>query len=150
MTGVQREPNTAQGRLERFKGVTSGMGARIGGNILNHGFIAFDSYSRIKDGESAPVAVGKALLTNAAFSLIPGGIVGAMAVGAVMAAPEIMNQLDAGAGAIGSKKNQFGGNYQQTESQMAMMQSGLSNMQNARTHYARRMANHASGAQKVY
>ncbi|MED1301889.1 hypothetical protein P4388_31460 [Bacillus thuringiensis] len=150
MAGVQREPNTAQSRVDRLRSAKSGVGTRIGGNILNHGFIAFDSYSRIKDGESAPVAVGKALLTNAAFSLVPGGIVGAMAVGAVMAAPEIMNQLDVAAGVMNQKKKQFGGNFQQTESQMSMMQTGLSNMQNARTHFARRMANHAAGAQKVY
>lgn len=122
----------------------------IGGGILNYGFIGVDSVMRMKDGEAAPIAVGKAVLTNAAFSLIPGGIVGAMGVMALAAAPEIMNQMDHATGALGAKKQQFGGKFQQSESQVGMMRQGLGNMQNAQTHAVRRMANHARGAQRVY
>lgn len=147
MAGTQNSPNTPHGRMDQLKKV----GSRFGGNILNHGFIAFDAYSRIKEGESAPVALGKAMLTNAAFSLIPGGILGFAAIGAAMAAPEVMNQLDQASGAINAKKASFsGGKFQQTESQMALMQTGLTKMQGARTQFARSMANHARGAQKVY
>jgi hypothetical protein len=138
----------ANGNIDNLK--KKSVGARIGGNVLNYGFIGVDSYMRIKDGESAPVAVGKALLTNAAFSLIPGGIVGAMGVMGAMAAPEVMNQMDRAAGGLGAKKKQFVGNFEQSETQVAMMQQGLGRMQDARSHAVRRMANHARGAQKVY
>lgn len=125
-------------------------GFKMGGGLLNYAFIAGDSALRMKDGEAAPVAVGKALLTNAAFSLLPGGILGAVAIGAVMAAPEMMSQLDRSVNVLNSKKQQFGGNFKETEAQVSLMQTGLGNMQNARTHAARRMANHARGAQRVY
>jgi hypothetical protein len=146
LAGTQKEPVNATGNINDLKKKSM----RIGGGVLNYGFIGVDSYMRIKDGENPALAVGKAVLTNAAFSLIPGGIVGALAVGAVASAPEVMNQLDVAAGKIDSKKQQFGGNFQETGTQLNMMQNGLGNMQNARMHATRRMANHARNAQKVY
>jgi hypothetical protein len=145
MTGMT-EPSNAQSRMDQLRKVKG----KLGGNILNHGFIAFDSISRVKSGENIPTAVGKAVLTNAAFSMIPGGIVGGMAVMAAMAAPEMMNALDAAAGKLNAKKQQFGGNFQESEVQMNMMQQGMGKMQNARMQATRSMANHARGAQKVY
>lgn len=146
MAGTQRSPVNGAGNVNELKK----KGLRMGGNVLNYGFIGVDAAMRIKSGENAVVAVGKSVLTNAAFSLIPGGIVGAAAVMAVASTPEIMNQLDQAAGNLNNKKQQFGGNFQQTESQLNMMQTGLGNMQNARMHATRRMANHARNAQKVY
>jgi hypothetical protein len=146
MAGTQQSPPTAGGNINDLQK----KGLRMGGGLLNYGFIGVDSAMRMKNGESAPVAVGKALLTNAAFSLIPGGIVGATAVMAVASAPEIMNQLDRAAGGLNAKKQQFGGNFQESESQLQMMQTGVGKMQDARMHATRRMANHARNAQKVY
>lgn len=146
MAGTQQSTQNGQGSINQLQK----KGFRMGGSMLNYGFIGVDSFMSMKEGESAPVAVGKALLTNAAFSLLPGGIMGAVAIGAVASAPEIMNQLDRATGALDAKKRQFGGNFQESETQMMMMQQGLGNMQNARTHAVRRMANHARGAQKVY
>jgi alanine dehydrogenase len=139
MAGTQRAPSNIKGTI-----------AKMGGNVFNYGFIGVDTFSRIKSGESAPVAIGKALLTNAAFSLIPGGIVGVAAIGVAMAAPEIINQMDAAAGNLNNKKKQFGGNFQESETQMMSLQNNVSSMQNARMQATRRMANHARGAQKVY
>ena len=146
MAGTQKSPTMAQGNIYELQK----KGLRLGGSLLNYGFIGLDSALRIKDGESAPVALGKALLTNAAFSLLPGGLPTMLGLMAVQAAPEIMNQLDVAAGAINAKKRQFGGNFQETESQLTMLQQGLTKMQNARMQAARVMANHARGAQKVY
>lgn len=137
---------TAQGQADQLQKKKSG----IGGRILNHGFIGVDTYMRVKDGENLPMAVGKAVLTNAAFSLLPGGIVGGIAVMGAMAAPEIMNAMDGAAGNLNAKKQQFGGDFQESRTQMRSMQTGLNNMQNARMHATKSMANHARGAQRVY
>lgn len=147
MGAIRKPPINAKGNINKLKKL--GKAGTLGG-IANVAFVGIDSSMRMQDGESAPVAVGKALLTNAAFSLIPGGIYGAIAVGAATAVPEVMNQLDAAASNLGSKKQQFGGNFQETESQLTMMQQGISRMQNARMQVTRQMANHARGAQKVY
>lgn len=146
MAGTPTGPNNSQGNIDQLK--KKGMG--MGGRLMNHGFIGLDTFMRVKDGEKLPVALGKAVLTNAAFSLIPGGIVGGMAAMAVMSAPDMMNQLDQATSALGAKKQQFGGNFQESETQMYMMQQGLGRMQDARMQATRRMANHARGAQKVY
>lgn len=140
------EVGNPENRIDELTKKKSG----IGGRLLNHGFIAFDSFMRVKDGESIPVAVGKAVLTNAAFSMLPGGIVGGMALMAVASAPEVMNQLDAAASGLNAKKQQFGGNFQQTEAQMNLLQSGVGNMQSARAQVVRSMSGHARNAQQVY
>jgi hypothetical protein len=146
MAGTLNSPTNAEGRTDQLKK----QGFKVGGNILNHGFIGLDTFMRVKDGEKLPVALGKAVLTNAAFSLIPGGIVGGMAVMAAMSAPQMINTMDQAAGKINAKKQQFGGNFQQSETQFNMMQRGLGNMQNARLQATKSMANHARGAQRVY
>lgn len=145
MAGTQPVPNNSQGNIHRLKK----MGGSFGGP-LNVAFVGVDSAMSMKDGDSAPVAVGKALLTNAAFSLIPGGILGVAALGAAAATPQIKVALDGAARNISAKSQQFGGNFQESESQVAMMQQGIGQMQNARMHATRQMANHARGAQKVY
>lgn len=116
---------------------------RIGG-------IAYGTYSRMKAGDSASVALGKTILSKAAVSLIPGAAITVNTIKAIRTVPKIFNKLDATIGAIDSKKSQFGGGFKQSESQVAMMQVDLSNMQNARNHLVKSMANHAAGAQKVY
>lgn len=146
MAGALPPPKNAEGNINDLQKNK----LRLGGNLLNHGFIGLDTYMRVKDGENLPVALGKAVLTNAAFSLIPGGIVGAMGVMAVASAPQIMNMMDQAASNIGAKNQQFGGNFQESEAQMNMLQSGLGKMQDARMMATRRMANHARNAQRVY
>ncbi|MCY8577157.1 hypothetical protein MOD24_15005 [Bacillus haynesii] len=147
MGAIPRPPINAKGSINKLKRL--GKAGTLGG-IANVAFVGIDSGMRMQEGESAPVAVGKSLLTNAAFSLIPGGIYGALAIGAATAVPEIMNQLDQAASNLNAKKQQFGGNFQETESQLTMMQQGITRMQNARMQVTRQMANHARGAQKVY
>ncbi|MCD7910980.1 hypothetical protein KC480_05500 [Bacillus velezensis] len=142
MGAIRKPPVNAKGGINKLRKL--GKAGALGG-IANVAFVGIDSSMRMQDGESAPVAVGKALVTNAAFSLIPGGIYGAVAVGVATAAPEIMNQLDTAAANLDSKKKQFGGNFQESEPQLTMMQQGISRMQ-----ITRQMANHARGAQKVY
>ncbi len=145
MAGVQKSPNNANGNMHRLKK----FGGTLGGP-LNVAFVGLDSAMSMREGDNAAVAVGKALLTNAAFSLIPGGIVGAGVLGAAMAAPHIKNQMDQAAGNLNQKKQSFGGSFRETESQLTMMQQGIGRMQDARMHATRQMANHARGAQKIY
>lgn len=147
MAGTQQQPTNAHGRMDQLKKKNFSV---LGGSILNYGFIGVDSYMRIKEGESAPVAVGKALLTNAFYTMLPGGIAGALAFEGAKAAPEMMMALDQAASGVGAKKQQFGGNFQSTEAQQMMLQSGAQNMHSARMHAARKMASHARGAQRVY
>lgn len=119
-------------------------------NGLDYAFIGFESRSRMKEGDSLPVAVGKAVLTDAAFSLLPGGIYGAIALGVISATPHVLNALDGARQSLNAKKSQFGGNFEHTPAQVSMIQTGMTNMQNARMHATRQMANHARGAQRVY
>lgn len=147
MPGTKDPSINAHGNVDdlRRKG-----GMNLAGNALNYGFIGLDSYMNMKDGKSAPVAIGQAVLTNAAFAMMPGGLLGGIGLMAVASAPEFMNQLDGARGRLSNKKQNFGGDFENTQSQMALMQQGLGNMQNARTHANRAMANHARGAQRVY
>lgn len=146
MAGALKEATTPEGRLDKLKKAKG----KIGGSILNHGFIGLDTFMRVKDGEKLPVALGKAVLTNAAFSMLPGGIIGGMAVMGAMAAPEMVKQLDQAAGGLNAKKQQFGGNFQESEAQFGMLQRGVGSMHSARLQATKVMANHARGAQKVY
>ncbi len=145
MAGAQQPPNNANGNIHKLKK----FGSSLGGP-LNVAFVGVDSAMSMKEGDNAAVAVGKALLTNAAFSLIPGGIVGAGILGAAMAAPQIKDQMDQAAGNLNKKKQSFASTFQETESQLTMMQQGIGRMQDARMHATRQMANHARGAQKIY
>lgn len=151
MAGVQEYPRTAKGRIHELDQIQKKKKLSIlGGGVLNYGLIGIDTYMNLKEGDSAPVAVGKALLTNAAFSLIPGGVPMALGLSAVAAAPSIMNALDQASFSMTQAKQSFRSDFQSTESQISMLQTGLTNMQDARTHAVRQMANHARGAQKVY
>lgn len=128
----------------------SGMAKKLAGGALSYGFIGVDSYMRMKDGESAPVAVGKAVLTNAAFSLLPGGIIGAVALGGIMAAPAMASEMNRAARGMNGQKQMFHNNFQETTSQVNMLQTGMSRMNDSRTQLTRQMANHARGAAKAY
>src|SRR5690625_1212647 len=65
---------------------------------LGVGFVGVDSYLRMKEGESAPVAVGKALMTNALWAMAPGGLIGGVAigvgVGVAQALPDMINAAE--------------------------------------------------------
>ena len=137
--------------------VRSGKG--IGGTIskvLGPTFIGVDTISRVKDGESVPVALGKALATNAAFSLIPGGMLGGVAVmgafTAIQAAPMVGRAVEAKQAQMGQKGMTFGGasDFIGNEAQENMLQQGLTQMDAAANHGLKRMMGHARGAHNTY
>lgn len=114
------------------------------------GMVAFDSYSRIKNGENAAVAIGKAALTNAAWGMVPGGFLAMGAMAAVSMTPEIIRMTDAAKAGIRQKSSMFGGGFTQNEGQMYMQQVGLQNATNARNTASGIMSRHARGASKSY
>ncbi len=113
------------------------------GSVLGYGMIGVDAYTRIKDGENPIAAVGKAALTNAMWSMLPGGIVGALAVQAAGAAPEIMNQLDGARKELNSKKGNWGGNFEATEASQNMANMDAQSMDQSRAELTRAMAGYA-------
>lgn len=118
--------------------------------VLGGGFVAFDAYSRIKDGENAAVAIGKAALTNAAWNLMPGGLLAMAAVAGAQMAPEIVRMTDAAKAGISQRGSMFGGGYTQNEGQVFMQQMGMNNAMNARQTASAIMSKHARGASKSY
>lgn len=141
----QLPPSSGKASINKLNKVNGALGI---------GFVGLDSYMRMKEGESAPAAVGKALLTNAVWAMAPGGLVGGLAIGvgaaAVQLAPEIVQSVDEKKARLHSNRNRFGSNYQSTQAQQAMQYEGINQIQQARQHVTAQMANHARGAQRVY
>lgn len=124
--------------------------------VLGPGFVGVDTIMRVKDGESVPVALGKALVTNAAFNMIPGGMVGGIAVmagiSAIQAAPAISRAIEAKQAKMGQKGMTFGGasKFIGNEAQENMKQQGLSQMDAAANHGLKQIMRHARGAHNTY
>ncbi|WDI05150.1 hypothetical protein PUW25_25415 (plasmid) [Paenibacillus urinalis] len=114
------------------------------------GMVAVDAVSRIKDGENAAVAIGKAALTNAAWNLMPGGFLTMGVMAGVSMTPEIIRMTDAAKAGIRQKSSMFGGGFAQNEGQMYMQQTGMQNASNARNTASAIMYRHARGASKAY
>lgn len=105
--------------------------------------IGVDAYTRIKDGENPIAAVGAAALTNAMWSMLPGGIVGALAVQAISSAPDIVNQLDGTRKDLNSKKSNWGSNFEATEASQNMANMDMQSMDQSRSELTRAMAGYA-------
>lgn len=120
------------------------------GSGLGYGFVAFDAYSRMQEGENAAVATGKAVLSNAAWMMVPGGVPAMLGLSALQMAPEISHAVDAAKAGVSQRKTMFGGGFQQTQGQQYMQQMGLQSIMNARSNASAVMANHARGARKTY
>lgn len=137
-----KEPTNSRGLIQRLNGP------------LGYAAVGLDSYMRIKEGESVPVAVGKALFTNALWAMVPGGMVGAVGLSlgftAAQAVPMIANWIDQKRAALNQQRSQFGGNFQSTQAQQMLMNHGINQIVSARSQLAASMANHARNAQRVY
>lgn len=141
---AQEQVRQERGKMQKINGV------------LGPAMVGVDTIMRVKDGEAVPVALGKAMLTNAAWSLIPGGVVAGVGVMAGMAAfqmaPVIGQAVNAKSAKMGQKELGFGGasKFIGSEAQQNMMSQGLSQMNQASNHGVRAMANHARNAHKTY
>lgn len=139
------EPQNGKGSINKLGVLNKALGV---------GFVGVDSYVRMKDGEAAPVAVGKALLTNAAWAMAPGGVVGGLAIGAGIGAlqvvPAVTNHINQKKATHNQNLNRFGSNFQSSQAQMAMQYQGMNQIQSAMNHNSARMMSHASGAVKRY
>lgn len=126
----------------------------IGNQVAGVGMVGVDSYMRIKEGQNPVSAVGGALVSNAMWGLVPGGQLAAIGVMAGMAvaqvAPAVSNAIDAKKAEHSAKLNRFGSNWQSSEAQQMLQTQGINQISAARDHFAKRMANHARNAQKVY
>ncbi len=135
----------AKGSINKLNTLNKGLGV---------GFVGIDSYMRVKEGESAPVAIGKSLLTNAAWAMAPGGLVGGIAIAggiaATQAIPSAINNINERTSRLGQNLNRFGSNFQSTEAQRTMEYQGINQIEQARTEVARQMSGHAKRAQRVY
>jgi hypothetical protein len=136
-------PQNAKGRAKQ------GLWGRLSGPA-GYAFTAIDAYSNIKEGESAPVAIGKALVTNAFWMMMPGGFRAMLGLGLLEAAPELARAIDYAKAAHGQKSIMFGGGFTQNDGQEFMKQTGIQNMMNARNTASAIMAKHARGASKAY
>lgn len=139
-----KEPKKTVGQLNKLNGV------------LGPGMMAFDMYSRVKDGENPAVAAGKAIATDMMWRLIPGGPVAGLALmagyQAIQLAPAIGQAIENRRNQLSAKMNNFASaNYfKETEVQQAMLQQGFNQIQTARQQAVRVVANHARNAQRVY
>lgn len=134
-------PTNGEGRINKMK-------TKIGFGGL--AFTGLGAYFYHKEGDSYPVAIGKSLLTNAAWSLMPGGLGAMIGLTAVQMAPEIGRALDMKRAEIGSRSVAFGGGFTQNAAQQAMQQIGIQNIMNARSTASAIMSRHAQGAVKAY
>ena len=141
---VKQEPQNGKGSINKLNRLNAGLGI---------GFVGVDSYMRMQEGESAPVAVGKALLTNAVWAMAPGGVLGGLAISAgaaaVQIAPDLINKAEQKKAEFHQNLNRFGSNYQSTAAQQSLQQQGINQIQQARQHVAN-VENHARGSQRVY
>lgn len=125
-----------------------------GRNLLGGAFVGYDAYSRIKDGENAAVAIGKAVVTNALFAALPGGIVGGLAIGGgVMVAsmaPDLYDAVEAKKADLSRKSDSFQTSFEESEGQIANRQQGMQQQQQAEQYALDRMRRHAQGAHSTY
>jgi hypothetical protein len=139
---TSKEPQNAIGWTRRLNGPLAAAGVGV------------DAYMRIREGEAVPIAVGKAVVSNALWAMAPGGMVGAIALNAgiiaMQSAPIVMNALDQKRAALNQKRSQFGGTFQSTQAQQLMLNHSVNQIMNARSQLASSMANHARQAQRVY
>ena len=112
-------------------------------SVLGYGLIGVDAYSRIKDGENPIAAIGGAALTNAMWSMLPGGLVGALAVQAISSVPDIVEQLDGARKELNTKKSNWGGNFEATEASQNMANMDMQSMDQSRSELTRAMAGYA-------
>jgi len=135
-------PNAQRGRMSK---INSGLGV---------GFVGLEAYSRIKDGESAPLAVGKALATNALWSMVPGGLAGGLAITAgslaMQAIPAAKQKIKDKKSELHSNLNRFGSNFQSTQAQEELAYQGYNQLEAARNHLATNISGHARNAQQIY
>jgi hypothetical protein len=103
-----------------------------------------------QDGDSWPVAIGKSLVTNAAWSLMPGGMPAMLGLAAISVAPEMGRALDMKRADLGAKSVAFGGGFTQSAPQQALQQMGAQQMMAARSQANAVMSRHAQGAVKAY
>lgn len=144
---VPKEPKNTKGVTNKFDKVNK---------VLGPGFVALDTYMNIKEGDNVPVALGKAMLLNAAWELAPGGLVGGLAIGAGMVAtqmaPVVGAAIDQKASSINQYKQNFSNasHYQSSQAQRMLASQGINQIRNAQLQATRQMANHARNAQRVY
>lgn len=131
-------PKNRIGRLAKLNGAMAA------------GFVGLDTYMNMQEGDSMPVAAGKALLTNAIWMAVPGGFFTAAAFGVAMATPQILDAVHQGRRNLSRKAQIFGKGFQENEGQQLMKYFSMQSMQNARQHAAAIMAGHARTATRYY
>lgn len=124
------------------------------GGAIGYGFVGFDTYFRVQDGESFLPALGKAALTNAIYANVPGGIgvgIGVMAAqAAIESMPAIMNAVDQMGGAHASKYQMFNGGFLQSENQSMLRDVGMNVTQRNQERISSYMSRHAMRNHKIY
>ncbi|WP_067924111.1 hypothetical protein [Alicyclobacillus shizuokensis] len=132
-------PKNAAGRLSRIWKNTSfplftGLGTAVG----------------MASGESLPVALGKSVMENALWSLVPGGFATMLGVTAAQMLPEIMNATTMAESRLGQRSAMFGAGYIDTEAAASLRQTTLNQMMQARQNASLAVMGHARNAAKAY
>lgn len=121
------------------------------GGILNYGFIGVDAAMRMGEGDGFIESAGKAVLTNAAYSMLPGGIFTGIALSATTMIPEGMRSLKDNLQTKNADKQMFAGRgYEPSEESYALMDINYSRQQEARTQSVKALTQHAAQHTKYY
>lgn len=125
-------------------------------NALAGAGAAFDVYSRMKEGEGFVPAAGKAVLTGAFYAALPGGVVGALAMGVGLGVAQSAGAMYDG---YQGMKEQFSRNgmimdgtkaYMEEEGQVAMREMMLTNQSHAGEYMMQKTRNHARSRHSTY
>lgn len=124
-------------------------------NALAGAGAAWDIYSRMKEGEHFIPAAGKAALTGAFYAALPGGVVGALAMGVGLGVAQSAGAMYDG---YQGMKEQFSRNgqimggdpYMEEEGQVAMREMMLTNQSHAGEYMMQKTRNHARSRHSTY
>ncbi|MBA4293906.1 hypothetical protein C0431_13165 [bacterium] len=129
---------------------------RIGAqNAIAGAGAAWDVYSRMKEGEHIIPAAGKAALTGAFYAALPGGALGAIAMGVGLGVAQSAGAMYDG---YQGMKQEFARNgqvmgaapYMEEEGQVAMREMMLTSQSQAGEYMMQKTRNHARSRHSTY
>lgn len=127
----------------------SGSSTKIG-TALSASFIGLDVYGRSKEGESLATAVPKAVVTNAIYSAIPGGIPTMLAITGATALPSIADGIDRQRNMLDRRKGMMNNSYKENDAQLQALSQGMMRMNQASNQNSMRLATQAQSRYQTY
>lgn len=135
---------------EAVKNEAKRIAAKGIGGLVGIGFIGFDTYSRMEEGESFFPALGKAAVTQAIYANMPFGMTALIGGALLEAAPAVSNAVDQMGAGVANKYQAFSGGFMQSDGQMMSKDVGLKVTMNNQERIAMSMSRHAMRNHKLY